>query len=261
MLSPDWPLSQYLLGLVAVAVLALLVLRAARKDRREFPRFKRLRSTKRRQATFRTWLLESLLTFGGGSVVLLAIAGGYAPRLIEAVRQTPPGRWWMSLLDSHGGLILVIALSLAVLVVGGTILLVYLARNTEEVPTIGDVAALLPRNRQELRYGAALSINAGVVEELLFRLAFPAVLFGATASVTVAIVGSVLVFGLLHAYQGVWGVLGATLIGGFLMLLYLASGSILVAIVAHALIDLRSLVLIPAVVYRVHRPAAARTVA
>jgi len=167
----------------------------------------------------------------------------------------------MSLLDSHGGLILVIALSLAVLVVGGTILLVYLARNTEEVPTIGDVAALLPRNRQELRYGAALSINAGVVEELLFRLAFPAVLFGATASVTVAIVGSVLVFGLLHAYQGVWGVLGATLIGGFLMLLYLASGSILVAIVAHALIDLRSLVLIPAVVYRVHRPAAARTVA
>lgn len=253
MLSPDWPFSQYLLSLIAVAVLALLALRSARKDRREFPRFKRLKSTRRRQAMFRKWLLESLLTFGGGSVVLLAIAGGYAPRLIEAVRATPPGRSWMSLLDSHGGLILGIALSLAVLVVGGTILLVYLARNTEQVPTIGDVAALLPRNRQELGYGAALSVNAGVVEELLFRLAFPAVLFGATASVTVAIVGSVLVFGLLHAYQGVWGALGATLIGSLLMLLYLATGSIIVPIIAHVLIDLRSLVLIPVVVYRVHR--------
>jgi membrane protease YdiL (CAAX protease family) len=245
--------------LVAVAVLALLAVRAARKDRREFPRFKRYRSTVRRQRVFRRWLLESLLTFGGGSVVLLLIAGGYVPRLLEAVRSSTPGQWWMSLLDSHGSLILWLAIGTSVLLIVGTILLVHLARDTEEVPTIGDVGAMLPRNRRELGYGLALSLNAGVVEELMFRLAFPAVLFGATGQPLVAIIGGVAVFALLHAYQGVWGVLGSALIGAFLMLLYLASGSILVPIIAHALIDLRSLVLIPVVVYRVHlKPGASK---
>jgi len=255
-LSPDWPYSRYLLGLVVLAALGLLALRAARKDRREFPRFKRYRSTERRQAMFRKWLLESLLTFGGASVVLLLLAGGYAPRLIAATRQWPAGRWWESLLEHSGGLVLGVSVAVAVVVVGATVLLVYLARDTEEVPTIGDIGALLPRNRRELGYGAALSVNAGVVEELLFRLAFPAALFGATGDALLAIVGGVVVFGLLHAYQGVWGAVGATAIGAFLMLLYLASGSILVPIVAHMLIDLRSLVLIPAVVYRVHREPA-----
>jgi membrane protease YdiL (CAAX protease family) len=37
------------------------------------------------------------------------------------------------------------------------------------------------------------------------------------------------------------------------MVLYLATGSILAAIVAHALIDLRSLVLIPMLVFGVQR--------
>jgi len=37
------------------------------------------------------------------------------------------------------------------------------------------------------------------------------------------------------------------------MVIYLASGSIWIAILAHALVDLRSLVLIPVVLFKVHK--------
>jgi membrane protease YdiL (CAAX protease family) len=43
------------------------------------------------------------------------------------------------------------------------------------------------------------------------------------------------------------------LIGALMMALFVASGSIVVPMLVHALIDLRSLVLIPVAVLRVHR--------
>jgi membrane protease YdiL (CAAX protease family) len=112
---------------------------------------------------------------------------------------------------------------------------------------------MLPRNRQELRIGAVMSVNAGVVEELLFRLGMPALIFGATGSAVAAIVASLLLFGALHAYQGIWGVVGTMVVGGLFLLAYVVTGTILWPIVLHALFDLRSLVLIPMVVYGVHR--------
>ena len=117
----------------------------------------------------------------------------------------------------------------------------------------------MPRNRTELRFGALLSINAGVVEELLFRLALPALIYGVVGNAVAAILGSLVLFGALHVYQGVAGVIGSTIVGALLMFVYLASGSILVAMAVHTLIDLRSLVLIPVVVYKVHKKPVRRT--
>jgi membrane protease YdiL (CAAX protease family) len=171
----------------------------------------------------------------------------------QGVDRWPIGVWWRSLLAGTGGLVPGIASGVAIVLVGGTVVAVALARRTESVPTIGDIGALLPRNRSELVLGALLSVNAGVVEELLFRLAVPALILGATGSTVAAVLGSIVIFGALHYYQGWPGIVGATVIGALLMVLYLASGSILVAIVAHALIDLRSLVLIPVLVFGVQR--------
>ena len=123
-----------------------------------------------------------------------------------------------------------------------------------EIPAIGDIQAMVPRNRAEVRIGALLSVNAGVVEELVFRLALPALLYGAFGSVEFALITSALVFGGLHAYQGPVGIIGTTIIGLLLLALYIASGSILLPIIAHALIDLRTFVQIPLIVLRV--PAA-----
>ena len=93
-----------------------------------------------------------------------------------------------------------------------------------------------------------LSLNAGVIEELLFRLGMPALLFGITGNGLLAFVAASVLFGLLHIYQKVWGVIGATLLGLLFSLVYLLTGSIWIVMIVHALIDLRSLVLIPLLV-------------
>ena len=253
MLSPDDPAGQAVLLGLLVALIALLGYRAVRKDRNEYQRFKRFERTRNRQRMMRKWLLDSLAAFGSAAVIILVLAAQFVPLLQRRVNQSPIGRWWHSSLADTGALLPGLATGLAVALVGGTIAAVVLARQSDSVPTIGDIGALLPRNRPELVLGALLSVNAGIVEELLFRLAVPALIFGATGSALAAVIGSVMLFGALHFYQGWPGIVGATVIGALLMVLYLATGSILVAIVAHALIDLRSLVLIPMLVFRVQR--------
>ncbi|MHB1171203.1 MAG: CPBP family intramembrane glutamic endopeptidase [Lacisediminihabitans sp.] len=252
MLSPDSAYSPAILWGVLITLVALLVLRAVRKDRTEFQRFKRFSGTADRQRMFRTWLVSSFLMFGGAAAVILLLTWRYVPRLLAEVGTWPIAAWFRGVIASLGGLVPGVAIGVAVALVAGSVLVVYLARTTDEVPMIGDIGALLPRNRVELVYGAGLSIDAGLVEELLFRLAAPTLIFGASGSALAGVLASVVLFAGLHFYQGVLGMLAALLIGSILMLLYLTTGTILVPIVAHALIDLRSLVLIPMVVYRVH---------
>lgn len=253
MLAPDLPHVSWILATLVFALLAFLVVRATRKDRREYQRFKRYRSTVRRQAMFRKWLRESFLTFGGLSLILLLLVWKFVPLLLDDVNGWDGVRSIRRWYDSLGALSIVATLVLVFLVVVLPVLLLFLARKQDDLTSIGDIQALLPRNRDEVRLGALLSLNAGVVEELLFRLALPALLFGAFGSALFALVTSALVFGALHAYQGPVGVLGTTFIGFFLLALFVATGSILVPIVVHVLIDVRSFVLIPLVVLRVPR--------
>lgn len=252
MLVPDSSASRIVLAVVLVALIALLVYRSVRKERKEYQRFKRFERTRNRQRMMRKWLLDSIAMFGGAAVVILALTWQYVPRLLSAVDDWGISRDFRAFVENSSGVIPGLAIGFAIAIVGGTVLAVFLARKSEEIPTIGDIGALLPRNAGELRYGAALSVNAGVVEELLFRLAIPTLVFGVVGNALVAVVAAVLLFGALHIYQGWPGIVGAIVIGSVLMALYLATGSILVAIVAHTLIDLRSLVLIPMLVYRVH---------
>lgn len=256
MLSPDLAASRVILIIALVALIALLTIRAISKGRTEFQRFKKFERTRNRQRMLRKWLIESFLLLGGLTVVLLILDWQYIPLFLGAVDQWPVGVWFGAIVASANGAIQTIAGLLAAVLVVGTVVAVYLVRKTDDIPTIGDISALLPRNRSELGYGVALSLNAGLVEELLFRCALPVLVFGATGNALVAVIVSVLLFGGLHIYQGWPGIIGAIVIGAMLMTLYLATGSILVAIIAHALIDLRSLALIPVLVYRVHRVSA-----
>ncbi|GGK90318.1 hypothetical protein GCM10007382_08000 [Salinibacterium xinjiangense] len=246
MLDPNWAATRPLLWIALVAMLVLLTLRTIRKDRREYQRFKRYRGTVKRQATFRRWLRESFLTFGGLSVVLLLLAGSYVGPLLAELQ----GGSWVSGIRSN----LWIPAVIAVIVIVLTWIGIRAARHDDDgIAAVGDIAALLPRNRQEVRLGALLSINAGIVEELAFRLAIPALVFGASGSAIAAVAVSVLLFGALHLYQGAAGIIGTTIVGIAMMALYVVSGSIVAPIVLHVLIDLRSLVLIPVAVMGVHK--------
>lgn len=239
-----------LLGVVT----GVLVWRAVARERRDYARFKRLRSTVARQKVYRRWVREAFLSLGGLSLAtivgawssitpVLASAQSWGP--IAASRDVLGGPWGVPL-----------AVGIAVVVVAFLVLPILLLRGTpiDEAPALGDIRALLPRTRGELPYGAALSINAGVVEELLFRLGLPALVFAVTGDALVAFVGATLLFGLLHVYQGSTGVVLSTVLGAVFVYLYLVTGSILVPIALHALIDLRSMVLIPLALGSASRP-------
>lgn len=107
------------------------------------------------------------------------------------------------------------------------------------------VLALLPRTFPERRAFAVLSVTAGVCEEVLYRGLLVAVgtalvpRLGALA----AVAASAVAFGVAHLYQGVWGILGTGILGGCLAVLYLGSGSLLLPVCYHALLDLRVLLL------------------
>jgi hypothetical protein len=160
-----------------VLVLAFLIARAVRRERREWARFRRLRSTRSRQRVYRRWLIESVVVMGGMSaVVLLATWTLLGPALHDAQRWAPVA-WLRGQLDSGLGAGLAIGVSVA-FVVGLVLPLVLLRGQVDEIPAIGGIRALLPRNRDELPYGLGLGLSAGVFEETMFRLAMPALVFG-----------------------------------------------------------------------------------
>ena len=114
-------------------------------------------------------------------------------------------------------------------------------------PVIGDIEALLPRNRKEIAASVPLALNAGISEEIFYRVALPILALEATGSVVASILISIAAFGLAHWYQGWKGVLATSAVGAFLFWLYLSSGSILKPMVVHVLIDLMGLIIRPAV--------------
>jgi CAAX protease family protein len=108
-------------------------------------------------------------------------------------------------------------------------------------------AALLPRTVDERATFALLAVTAGVCEELIFRgfgIAYVRWLWPGASHFWLIAITSV-AFGLAHLYQGVRGVLLTGLVGAVLASLVLATGSLLPAMVIHALIDLRVLALPP----------------
>jgi membrane protease YdiL (CAAX protease family) len=245
------------IALLAVVV-GVLLWRATMRERRDYARFKRLRSTLARQRVYRRWLVESILVMGGlSAAVLFAGWSQIDPALATAQEWDPLAAtrdWLVTPVGTAAGIAVVVALAAAL------VLPVLLLRgDLDEVPALGDIRALLPRTPGELPYGAGLAIQAGILEELLFRLGIPALAYAATGNALLAFGGALVVFGLLHLYQGPVGLVFATLLGVVFTALYLVTGSILVAIALHLAIDLRSLVLIPVVLGKAHRPPAPRS--
>jgi membrane protease YdiL (CAAX protease family) len=110
-------------------------------------------------------------------------------------------------------------------------------------PAVHATLALLPRTTAERRLFTLVGVTAGVCEEWLYRGFFLAVVAavggGLPAPVLVAV--GALAFGLAHAYQGVAGIVTTGVLGGVMAGLYLGTGSLLVPVLLHAVIDLRFL--------------------
>lgn len=105
---------------------------------------------------------------------------------------------------------------------------------TEESPALRQ---LLPRTHEERLVFAALSVAAGLGEELAYR-GYALAVLTPLVGIPGAVIATSLVFGVLHGYQGLLGIARTGVMGAMLAWGYLVSGSLWPAVVAHTAIDL-----------------------
>jgi membrane protease YdiL (CAAX protease family) len=102
---------------------------------------------------------------------------------------------------------------------------------------LGSLEAVVPRTRPELRRFHAVSLTAGVVEEVLWR-GYLIWYLWQFSSLGIAALASTLAFGVAHAYQGWRQVPSITAVGAALAGLYLLTGTLWASIVLHVAIDM-----------------------
>jgi len=95
---------------------------------------------------------------------------------------------------------------------------------------------LIPHSAKEGQLFNALSVTAGICEELLYR-GFLIAYFGAFVE---AVVLSSIAFGFGHMYQGKIGIVKTGGIGLALAGLYVLTGSLWAPMVLHVLVDVNS---------------------
>jgi uncharacterized protein len=105
----------------------------------------------------------------------------------------------------------------------------------------GRAEALIPATFAEGRWFAAVSVGAGISEELIFRgflFYYLSFWFPHVNSLECVLITSVF-FGVGHLYQGWKGVLSTGLAGLILAVFYVLSGNLLLPMVVHAVVDLQ----------------------
>jgi len=105
---------------------------------------------------------------------------------------------------------------------------------------IPDFSALIPSTSRERLVWLFVAISAGICEEIVFRGWLLSVLHNPVGLAgTALIAAAALSFGMAHAYQGITGMILTAFAGALFCALYLATGSLLVPIVLHVVIDAR----------------------
>jgi membrane protease YdiL (CAAX protease family) len=193
-----------------------------------------------RQWTWQGWTL-AMVTLA----LTLGVAGWTPAQLGLRLSHNLPGSYGISPSFLAGFIPAVIA--------GIVIAAVVARRNkasatTKNVPPIAggaNVTRMLPRTPRE-RWGfAALAVTAGLTEELIWRGfglgALHIVLPQAHSAWLIAL--AALAFGWAHLYQGYTGMLVTGVLGALLAALYIGTGSLLLPMLVHVLIDLRALLI------------------
>lgn len=221
-----------------------------RKDAAEYAEFKSLTGTVQRQNFYKLWTVHSFFLYAGLTVIALLIFDRLNDLLtLPAEFQPLATQIRNSLADENEffdpNLLPVLVTVFIVSSLISPTLIAYLTRKKAQQLIIGDIQPLMPRNRPEKFWAAIISINAGLSEELFFRLLLPLLLVLVLGDVVAAFAVSALSFGLVHFYQGWAGVILTTILGGILTLVYLGTGHLWIAIIVHAAIDLNGLILQP----------------
>ncbi len=178
--------------------------------------------------------------------VVAALAVGLAA-VFTIHRTTGEGAW----LDtrSRAGLFLA-GLSAGLLIV--ILVPAVLALGSEKIRAKAGKAAkklafLLPSSTRERRWWWLVCITAGICEEVVYR-GFLLHYFHTLPfhlSLAWAMVASSVIFGIGHLYQGVAGGVQTAIVGFVFAAMFVMTGSLVVPIVVHAVMDLRVLAMLP----------------
>lgn len=122
------------------------------------------------------------------------------------------------------------------------------ARTYASAEALTPMMWFLPATSSERAWFAAVSVTAGICEEILFRgfLLHYLHVFPWHLPLTPVLFIAAAIFGLQHLYQGRAGTVVNSLMGLLVSLLFLLTGSLLAPMVLHAVMDLRMLVILPA---------------
>lgn len=111
------------------------------------------------------------------------------------------------------------------------------------LPMPGEISFLIPTDSSGKVVWVAVSITAGICEETAFRgyLMTRLRLVGRFPNWVVPVVVSAVAFGACHAYQGLPGFIVISVYGAMFSLLYVRTGTIWPAIIAHFFQDFTAL--------------------
>ncbi len=171
-----------------------------------------------------------------GITIALLFLWWLATRGLDELGLVTPGGWlfWISIV------IVIVAIAAFRMVLKAQ------ASTPEKYATVlkafRERAPFMPRNSGEMRHFIAISVTAGVCEEIVYRgyLIWYATQFtgAGTGGLLMAVALTSLVFGLGHIYQGVGGAIQIFAAGLFFGGIYMLSGSLWVPMAAHAIIDI-----------------------
>jgi len=102
------------------------------------------------------------------------------------------------------------------------------------------VNALLPQSLIEILLWIALSVSAGICEEIVFRGYLQKQVHAITGSIVAAVLTQAILFGAGHAYQGVKQVAVITVLGVLYGVLAAWRGTLRPGMLAHAWSDINS---------------------
>jgi membrane protease YdiL (CAAX protease family) len=203
-----------------------------------------------RKTFYRRMLTAQIVQFTLPPIIGLLLLGR-----IGAVTELPPELWPASAMLRGDApavpvdplLTLMFGLAMLVAIPLGSFLTWRRWRKGKGAPAyLARLSALLPRDRDEVLLGAAISVAAGIGEELFFRLLLPMLLTAFIGPIP-AVIAAILLFGLAHAYQGWKGVTVTSVVGILFTAMYLMSGSLAIAMLFHVTIDLMTLAIRPAI--------------
>lgn len=183
-----------------------------------------------RTRTYRKTIAQQL---AAGAVVLglWAAAGRPVERLVSL--DWVPSGWWTAV--AWGVVLLLSALLVAQLAaLRGNEAGLASARKQ-----VAPLEGFLPRTPVEIRLFLALSLAAGVCEEIVYR-GYLLSYFGGFVGPAGAVLASTLLFGLAHGYQGPAGIVRTGVVGLVLAVAYVLTGSLLAAVLLHVVIDATS---------------------